>query len=141
MPAPHGPQFMRLYRGLERVSPDDVNYNKLGMHWTANPQVGLEFAGWGRHSPEIDSEGVMLEALVHRRHIITPDSPGWDEFTTSHSIFGPNSKEQEYPVKRGVPVHLSRIHHLIEGQIEPLVYDATEENDPADITIPKRART
>lgn len=105
MPRPDGPQFVHLYRGIENVEPDEVNYNKLGMHWTASPHVAADFAR---------GNGVVIKARIENRHLMTPDHPDWREFQIRHSVFGPNSAEQEYPVIPGSPVRIKRVHHITD---------------------------
>ena len=108
MPRPNGPQFVHLYRGLADVEPDDVNYDKLGIHWTADPRVADRFTRWKGDS------GVVIKARVEKRHLITPEHPNWKELQVKHSIFGPNSAESEYTVSSGSPIRIKRVYHIPE---------------------------
>lgn len=120
MPRPNGPQFVTLYRGLYAVTPEEVSKTELGAHWSPDVNVAYRFAT-GRDSegnpPDIDfgdvpMAGTVVEAKVHRRHIIDPESSegqGWQDFS---AVLGPDSNEQERTVRPKGIVHIQKMHYV-----------------------------
>jgi hypothetical protein len=111
-----GPQFQRLYRGLYGVSSSEVGRRDLGAHWTTDPNIAYNYAT-GRdvegNPPEYDEEspmsGTVVSALVHRRHIVDPESKegqGWQDF---HAVLGPDHVEREKTVRPGSIVHVQEM--------------------------------
>lgn len=121
MPAPTGQQWVRLYRGLANTSPDTVDSSRLGIHWTTDPNIAYNFAtnrdawGWSHHDEELpDPEGTVIEALVHRRHIIDPESQEGQDLHDWAGVLSPDSPEQEKTLRDKATVHLQRMHYINE---------------------------
>lgn len=123
MPAPTGNQWIRLYRGLNAVKPEEVNTQELGPHWTPDPNIAYNFATyrdtegtphWDAHYDEDTPEamaGTVVEALVHRRHIVDPESEegqGWQ----LEAVLGRGHPEQEHTVRPGSLVHVEKMHYF-----------------------------
>lgn len=114
-----GNQFVTLYRGLMGVSPEEVGQKGLGSHWTADPHVAYGFATdefAGVDDPEREdvdmTPGTVIQAKVHKRHIIDPESEegeGWVDF---HGVLGPGHYEQEHTVRPGAIVHVQKMSHV-----------------------------
>lgn len=119
MPRPNGPQFVRLFRGLANVTPEEVSKRSLGSHWTPDPNIAHNFATnrdvWGYphdDDGEIPMTGTIVEALVHKRHIVDPNSEEGEEWASGANVLGPDSLEQERTVRdRGI-VHIQAMHHV-----------------------------
>jgi hypothetical protein len=116
-----GGQFadhVKVYRGLNEVAPHEVDYDKLGSHWSHDPEVAYNFAkGQPLGYPdEFDDDGeitgTVLAGLVHRDHIIDPDSDEFDGWRDIEAVQGPDSHEQEATVRPGSPVHLTEFSHV-----------------------------
>lgn len=108
------PQFRTLYRGLWNVKPEDIGQRELGSHWTSDPSVALHFAQ-GSHadyaSPdeEMVEQGTVIEAKVHKRHIVDPNSEEWEGWNMADQVFGPESHEKEHTVRPGGIVHVTNM--------------------------------
>ena len=122
-------QFVRVFRGLSGVEPDAVDYEKLGMHWSANAHVASGFT---------QGQGSIIEGRVSTQHLMTPDHPEWKEFQVRHQIFGPNSKEQEHTILSGSPVEIKQVHHVYDEEEEPLAFKTGVEYDELSRKLPKR---
>lgn len=117
MPKPHGEQWQKLYRGLLGVSPDQVDTKETGPHWTTDPDIAMYFAtgrdvegnlNWDYEEQGDPLSGTMLEAKVHRRHIIDEDSDEGREWQ-AENVLGKNSIEREHTVRPGAIIHPSRM--------------------------------
>lgn len=124
MPAPTGKQWIRLYRGLHATDPEHIENNPkgIGPHWSKSPDVAYNFAtyrdfsgtphhDWDDDDP-IPLAGTVIEALVHRRHIIDPDSDEGQDWQHGEAVFGPDHSEQERTVRPGATVHVQALHHF-----------------------------
>jgi hypothetical protein len=121
MPRPTGQQWVRLYRGLHESTPETVSTKQIGPHWTPDFNIAYNFAtyrnteGYPLHDASDDDiplAGTVVEALVHRRHIIDPESEegrGWQE---GEAVFGSWHPEQERTVRPGATVHVQSLHHF-----------------------------
>lgn len=120
MPRPTGPQFVTLYRGLEGVSPDMLDKGQMGMHWTPKYDVARSYANAENSYSNEDFDehgGVVVEAKVHKRHIIEPGSEEWEKVAGRSGVFdrdesGWGSWEQEHSIRPGAPVHVTQLRHL-----------------------------
>ena len=133
MPEPTGKQFVHILRGLKKVEPGEIDYNRLGMHWTTNRDVADYFA-YGN--------GSIVEGFVHRNNLITPDHPDWNKLSEKHGIFGPTSKEFEQTIRPGSPIQISKVHHVWDDDYEPLTYEPEEPYDEfgSGIVIPREGK-
>jgi hypothetical protein len=122
-------QFVRVFRGLAGVEPDQVDYEKLGMHWSANAHVASDFT---------QGQGSIIEGKVNKQHLMTPDHPDWKEFQVRYQVFGPNSKEREHTVLSGSPVDITQVHHVYDEDEEPLAFKPNESYDELSRKLPKR---
>lgn len=98
-----GPQFkghVKVYRGLGDVSGDQVDFSKVGRHWSTEEDVAMEFADSGNPADK-DKPAVMLEGYVHPKHILDPEG------RTARSMGAdPDFGEEEVTVRKGAPVHV-----------------------------------
>jgi hypothetical protein len=140
MPKPTGPQFVTLYRGLSNVSPDEVKTTDVGPHWSRSHEVAYNFAtdrdveGWPHDDgivgdmDDVNSRyGTVIEAKVHRRHIIDPESQEGQDWQGFAAVQHSGSQEQESTVRPGAPVHVLRMHLYDEDNANN---EKTIVNDP-----------
>ncbi len=129
MPRPNGPQWVRLYRGLHATTPEHLqsaNLRGIGSHWSASPDVAYNFAtgrdlsGTFHYQDEDDvpASGTVVEALVHPRHIIDPNSDEGQEWQMGESVFGPEHSEQERTVRPDATVHVQSLHYFDDDKNE-----------------------
>lgn len=141
MPRPTGQQWVRLYRGLAQTTPEQINRKEIGNHWSVSPDVAYNFAtnrdaeGWAHDEYFDDMEdyspsGTIVEALVHRRHIIDPNSEEGDDWASMHSVFGPEHSEQERTVRPDATIHIQKLHYVDEGK-----------NEERTINVPRNLRS
>lgn len=116
-----GNQFVTLYRGLEAVTPEQVGQKGLGPHWTVDPNIAYNFATgkdvWGNShwdEEEYPSVGTVIQAKVHKRHIIDPESEEGEEWAMGENVLGPNNIEQERTVRPGAIVHVEQMSHVTD---------------------------
>ena len=119
MPKPHGEQFQRLYRGLANVRPEEVDTKQIGPHWTPDVNIAYNFATnrdvsgtphWD--NDEIPMAGTVVEALVHRRHIVDPESEEGKGWQFGEAVMHPDHPEQERTVRPGGVVHVQKLHYF-----------------------------
>jgi len=123
-------QFVKVFRGFDKKSPDDIDYDKLGMHWSSNIHVARDFTR---------DRGTIIEGKVDKSQLMTPEHPDWREFRLKHLIFGPNSKEREITVLPGSPVKISQAHHVLGEEEEDIyTYKSGTEYDELVKRIPKQ---
>lgn len=129
-------QFIKVFRGFGDREPDEIDYEKLGMHWSTNAWVAHDFA---TNSNTVTNTGTVLEGKVDKSHLITPEHPNWREFRAKHVIFGPDSKQREMTVLPGSPVKIFQAHHIMgeEGD-EIYTYKAGLEYDELSKPVPKK---
>lgn len=101
---------MRLYRGLSEVSPDDVDTTWLGNHWTTDPKVARLFATDGFDTG--DERGTVVEALIHRRHVVPHGSSEWQQMSEYRPIYDDSHPEQEKTIRSGATVHLQKMTYV-----------------------------
>lgn len=117
-----GPQFkdhILLHRGIRHVGPE-VAKGELGIHWSHDIDVARHFANpdefHGVSMEPEDNQGVVVSALVHKDHIIKPntdewwDAQGWGN-SMNNTIYEPDHWEEEATVRPGSPVHITALQH------------------------------
>lgn len=121
MPVPTGKQWVRLYRGLANTTPENVDTRGIGPHWTTDAGVAYNFAtnrdveGYplGDSDSEFEglpAEGTVVEALIHRRHIVDPESEEGQHWQNWSGVLGPEHPEQEKTIRGQATVHIQRMH-------------------------------
>jgi hypothetical protein len=136
MPKPTGQQWVKLYRGLYDVPGDSAGDNpNIGRHWTTSPYVAKLFAQYGttrpsRYAADDSFGGSVVEAIVHRRHIVRPDDPEAAKAGVYPEWHPDAQREQEVTLRRGAPVHLRKATEVLG----PL--DETDEDDPWEQDFP-----
>lgn len=128
--------YVKLYRGLANTKPEDVStgrglddpdypgvHDSVGIHWTPDFDIAKNFAtnrdyGGPRKRP-VD-EGVVLEAMVHKRHLIDYNSDEGQRYASAYHIEEPDedSDENETTVRRRAPVLIIKKHHLVGQQFK-----------------------
>lgn len=96
--------FFEAHRGLHKVLPKDVDQSHLGMHWSADPDVGRGFANsaWGPGMHTTGNPGVIYHAQI----------PVSSVETDTHNLHnkkvgGEFEFEQEVPVKEKAKVFVT----------------------------------
>lgn len=137
MPKPSGKQWIRLYRGLANVTPEQVDTRQMGPHWTTDARVAYNFAtnrdadGYPHHDNDgIPMAGTVVEALIHRRHIVDPNSEEGHNWQMGEAVFGPDHPEQEKTVRDTSTVHIQRMHFVDD-----------DTNEERMVTMPKGIRS
>ena len=122
-----GKQWQKVYRGIPG-HPDDVNLTEAGTHWTPNLDTAKSFA-------ESHFEGTVLEGRVNPSEVVKPHTEEWyrmggirpgsenDEMAMAglsyhdpKSIFDPElSSEKEVTIRPKGLVHISKLHHFVDG--------------------------
>jgi hypothetical protein len=113
-----GPQFIKLYRGInfsgreydpkkgENVKKSrDTNFDRVGIHWSDDKSAAERWAV---------GNGTVLEAYVHKKHVVPRDTSEFDIYAKRHKIYGydegePNSiypPEKEITLRKDSPVHI-----------------------------------
>lgn len=139
MPAPDGPQFQTVYRGLHNVHPDDLDTSNIGAHWTTDYDTAVQFAG-GRESGMRMKKATMdkpvsstvLTAKVHPRNILSNDS---DE-ASAFDVYTDES-ENEVFLRDHAPVHIENIQHILNTMDQKGMLDT----QITDVPMNKRIRT
>lgn len=102
-------RFVAIYRGLAGVHHNEVDMDRLGTHWSEKEHVAHQFAGERLETnPEYPEEekGTVLHGLVHKRHIIDPDTHPDDFDRWAYSDDRAIDYEGEVPLRPNTPVHI-----------------------------------
>jgi hypothetical protein len=109
-------RWATLYRGLSGVTSGDVDLSQVGPHWTTNPHMAVNFAlNRDVEGYPLDDEpafGTVIEAKVHRRHIIDPESEEGQNWQFMNAVLGPDNIEREKTIRPGAPVHIQAMEEL-----------------------------
>jgi hypothetical protein len=100
-----GRQFVNVYRGMA-AHPDEVNYGRLGIHWTTDPSIAHEFAITRKN------EGTILEAKVPVEHVVQKGTDEWNRYDEVAAMSGGGDTESEITLRRGAPVTVQKITHV-----------------------------
>jgi hypothetical protein len=115
-------QFRTLYRGLYDVHPSEIDTTQVGAHWTVDPSIAYNFAtgrdveGYVPDSEEFPMQGTVIEAKVHRRHIIDPESAEGESWHDLMGVFDHDSIEQERTVRPGAIIHPQKMAFINEDE-------------------------
>jgi hypothetical protein len=101
----HFGRGVKVYRGLNNTSPENVDFNDIGPHWSQDRQAAEDWVtgvARGRDgTPEaqlsVKGNGVVLEGKVRKKHISTPST-----------FVG----EKETTVAPGATVKVKKVHTL-----------------------------
>ena len=116
-----GQQFkdhVLVHRGIPQVGPEAVK-SDLGIHWSHNIEVAKKFATPSAYEQDYEdngSQGVVVSALVHKKHIIEPHSPEWHDAQNlgsalNNEIYEPEHWEEEATVRPNSPVNVVAVQH------------------------------
>lgn len=119
MPAPDGPQWLQLYRGLAHASPDTLDKSGVGRHWSSNRWVAESF---GTDGLADDEPSMVIGALVHKKHIIPENTEEWSKEAERFGAIGSDSPESEFTVRRGAPIHITSITHYPNSTDESVMF-------------------
>jgi hypothetical protein len=123
-------KWAKVYRGIPN-SPDKIDLNNAGTHWTPNLEVAKSFAS-------SHFEGTVLEGAVHKDEVVKPHTEEWYEmggirpgsedeqlaeagmhYHNNVAIHDPGSSdEQEITVRKRGLVHIGRLHHFKDGAVK-----------------------
>ena len=105
-------RYIRVHRGFSGMHHDEVDTEALGVHWVTDTH-----ARWadrfatdrmgelhdGESYPEYE-KGTAITGLVHKRHIMDPESDEHEQWANAGD--GAVEYENETPLRPGTPVHL-----------------------------------
>jgi hypothetical protein len=102
-------RYVRLHRGFAGMHHDKVDSTQLGHHWVgdSDSHVADRFAEqllYDTYDDDSSGKGTVLVGLVHKRHILKPGSPEWEE--NINEGHGADQSENEIPLAPGTPVHI-----------------------------------
>jgi hypothetical protein len=102
-----GPQFadhIQVYRGYSSTpTPDHIDFERLGHHWTTDRSVAERFAIQDEDHPEegFPLEGTVLSGMVDKKHVMPKD-----EIHPSLGVLD-NDAEKEHTLRQGAPVKVT----------------------------------
>lgn len=111
-----GPQFkdhIQVYRGLRDVAPADVRLDDLGQHWSTNRRVAESFADDVSDSA---NPGTVVGGLVHPKNIVRESDPDYEQVLSLG--YEPDASEDELPLRKGAPVHVTMLNGRWEDREE-----------------------
>lgn len=115
-------------RGI-KATPDKVDYNQIGVHWTDNRDTAQVGAG---------SEGTIIHARVPRENVVHRNSR--EHKALSHFLeIRPYAEEQERTIRPGATIHVTgvetkgRKQHFEEARQVAVQPHDVEPEDIADI--------
>lgn len=104
-----GQQFIKIYRGINGnaiMGLDSPSIQRLGMHWTTDPEVAKKFS-LGANQAFPSETGHVLEAEVNGEHVET--DPNVLKQLKVHDE-GQLDTESEVTLKAGAKVNLHKVH-------------------------------
>jgi hypothetical protein len=108
----HFGRGVKVYRGLSNTTPEEVDLNDVGLHWSQNRQSAEDFVTGvqrdraGNPDSQLagrDSTGVVLEGRVNKKHTSKPDT---------------FASEKETTVAPGATVKVKKIHTIAVNKSE-----------------------
>jgi hypothetical protein len=92
-----------VHRGFSSTaSPDEIQFDRLGHHWTTDRKVAESFAiqdtDWAEEGHPL--EGTVLSAMVHKKHVMSAE-----EIPTHLEVLE-NGAEKEQTLRKGAPVKI-----------------------------------
>jgi hypothetical protein len=108
----HFGRGVKVYRGLKNTTPEEVDLNDVGLHWSQDRQsaedwvTGVQRDSAGNPEAQLarrDGTGVVLEGRVNKKHTSKPDTFVWEKETT---------------VAPGATVRVKKIHTLAVNKNE-----------------------
>ena len=101
----HFGRGVKVYRGLNNTTPEEVDLNDVGLHWSKDRQsaedwvtgVSRDNTGEPESQRGVTGNGVVLEGRVNKKHTSTPDT---------------FASEKETTVAPGATVKVKKIHTL-----------------------------
>lgn len=137
--------YVKLYRGLSRTSQEYVSTGRrdnpgyldsAGIHWTPDYNIAKQFASikgyaTGYQDKEAKPQGVVLEGMVHKRHLIDYNSEEGQRYASRYKIEEPDPEgtENEVTVRRKAPVLVTKQY---------LIGDQFDESKPLTKELPWR---
>lgn len=130
MPRPTGKQWVRLYRGLHEGKDNDPLYvddfvedsqnRPVGIHWSSSPAVARTFARHGalEYRPGEETDGLLIQAVVHRRHIIGQDDPTAIDAGVYPEWHPGAQREREVTLRPGAPIHVQKVEQTYTSKAE-----------------------
>ncbi len=109
-----GKQFVRVYRGLNGVTPDKVRTEGVGPHWTTDRETAENFATLRE---ETGSPGTVLSGMVDKEHVIGVGSAEHSQWQRRQKVLDPEI-EHEVTVRPGSPVLVDG-HEYIDPYASP----------------------
>ena len=100
-------RYVRLHRGFAGLHHDEVDTTQLGHHWVGDrtAHVADKFAEQLMYDNyDENPRGTVFVGLVHKRHMLKPGTPEWEE--NINEGYGAHEPEQEIPLRAGTPVHI-----------------------------------
>jgi hypothetical protein len=107
----HFGRGVKVYRGLNNTTPEEVDLNDVGPHWSQDRQsaedwvtgVSRDTTGKPEAQRGVTGNGVVLEGRVNKKHTSTPDT---------------FASEKETTVAPGATVKIKKIHTLAVNKNE-----------------------
>jgi hypothetical protein len=97
--------FVRLHRGFAGVHHKEIDMENLGVHWVGDDKEHLaDLFATRDYTFDESGKGTVLTGLVHKRHILDPESPEWEDWANIGEGFA--WSEKEVPLKTRTPVHI-----------------------------------
>ena len=112
-----GNQFVEVFRGLYGVSPETLDKENLGRHWSTNPYVAKSFASdWGDGSDD-PTPSVLISGVVRQKNIIPYGTEEWDNEAGDYGV-DIDGFEAEQTIRPGSRVHVTGITHYPDDTSE-----------------------
>jgi hypothetical protein len=110
--------YVKVFRGLHETTPESLNQDSLGMHWTSRKKtaenISHGFYAADEHADQSDmpSHSLVLEGYVNKDDVVRRGTAEHNELAEEHEIYyGHVGNEREVTVRPGAKVNLTRVHH------------------------------
>ena len=99
-----------------------------GIHWTPKFNTAAKFAKEAGFNSYYDldkshDQGLVLEAYVHKRHIVDRRTGEGRYLAAKHDIWSDNKTESEKTIREGSPVIITKMHHVGQQFSNPTTFE------------------
>jgi hypothetical protein len=108
---------IRVYRGIQRHKPSGADGSKVGMHWTEDPHVAMQFARYGglvTRATGSGSAGYVLEGLVDPTHVLSGASKADRDVLERNKVLS-GGEEKEVSIRPGAPITVVGHHRVVSA--------------------------
>jgi hypothetical protein len=103
--------YIKVYRGLSDMKPNDVSLNPVGVYWTTDWDVADGFTRFTWHPNHLEGQGTLIHAYVHPKDLAPSEA---NRKGVSHE----EDWDKEVQVKKGAKIFVKHLEY--KGNFTPI---------------------